>query len=36
MDPALRERLGSFVPLETRNFFAIARHYEPMTLFTHF
>jgi hypothetical protein len=36
MDPALRARLGSFVPLESRNFFHIAIHYEPMTLWTHF
>ena len=36
MDPALRERIGTFSPLETRNFFEIASHYEPMTLFTHF
>ncbi len=36
MDPALRARLGAFEPLETRNFFAIATHYEPLTLYTHF
>jgi uncharacterized protein (DUF885 family) len=36
MDRALRERLGEYVPLETRNFFAIATHYEPLTLYTHF
>jgi hypothetical protein len=36
LEPALREHLGSFVPLERRNFFAIASHYEPMTLFAHF
>jgi uncharacterized protein DUF885 len=36
LDPALREHLGAFVPLERRNFFAIASHYEPMTLFAHF
>ncbi len=36
MDPALRARIGSYVPLETRNFFAIATHYEPLTLYTHF
>ncbi len=35
MDPALREHLGSFVPLESRNFFAIAMHYDPLTLYTH-
>lgn len=36
LDPALREHIGGFVPLERRNFFAIASHYEPMTLFAHF
>lgn len=36
MDPALRAHLGGYVPLETRNFFAIATHYEPLTLYTHF
>ena len=36
LEPALREHLGGFVPLERRNFFAIASHYEPMTLFAHF
>jgi uncharacterized protein (DUF885 family) len=36
MDPALRAKIGEFVPLETRNFFAIATHYEPLTLYTHF
>jgi hypothetical protein len=36
MDPALRAQMGSYVPLETRNFFAIATHYEPLTLYTHF
>jgi hypothetical protein len=36
MDPALRAHLGEYVPLETRNFFAIATHYEPLTLYTHF
>jgi uncharacterized protein (DUF885 family) len=36
MDPALRARLGAFVPPESRNFFHIAIHYEPMTLWTHF
>lgn len=36
MDPALRAHLGSFVPPESRNFFHIAIHYEPMTLWTHF
>ena len=36
MDPAMRERIGEYVPEETRNFFGIASHLEPMTLFTHF
>ncbi len=36
LDPALRAHLGSFVPIERRNFFGIASHYEPMTLFAHF
>src|SRR4030095_2918149 len=27
MDPALRAKIGEFVPLEKRNFFAIATHY---------
>ena len=36
MDPALRAQIGGFVPLERRNFFAIATHYEPLTLYTHF
>ena len=36
MEPALREHLGSFVPVETRNFFAITAHYDPAPLFSHF
>jgi Bacterial protein of unknown function (DUF885) len=36
MDPALRAHLGDFVPLESRNFFQIVTHYEPMPLYTHF
>jgi len=36
LDPALRERIGPYAPLETRNFFGIASHYEPITLFAHF
>ncbi|HEX3126491.1 MAG TPA: DUF885 family protein [Thermoanaerobaculia bacterium] len=35
MDPALRAHLGSFVPIEQRNFFQIVTHYEPMALWTH-
>jgi len=34
--PALHAHLGGFVPLDRRNFFGIASHYEPMTLFAHF
>ena len=36
LDPALRAYIGGFVPIERRNFFGIASHYEPMTLFAHF
>lgn len=36
LEPALRAHVGSFVPIERRNFFGIASHYEPMTLFAHF
>jgi hypothetical protein len=36
MDPALRAKLGGFMAVEQRNFFAIATHYEPLTLYTHF
>ena len=36
MDPALRERIGNYAPEDQRNFFEIASHLEPMTLFTHF
>jgi len=36
MEPAIREHLGSFTPVETRNFFAITAHYDPAPLFTHF
>ena len=35
LEPAMREHIGGFVPLERRNFFGIASHYEPMTLFAH-
>jgi uncharacterized protein (DUF885 family) len=35
LDPAMRAHIGGFVPLERRNFFGIASHYEPMTLFAH-
>jgi len=36
MDPALRAHIGRFAPVESRNFFQTAIHYEPMTLWTHF
>ncbi len=36
MDPALRAQIGGYVPPETRNFFYVATHYEPLTLYTHF
>lgn len=36
MEPALREHLGSFVPAETRNFFWIGAHLDPLPLYTHF
>lgn len=36
LDPALRRRADAFVPIEQRNFFSIASHYEPMTLYAHF
>ena len=35
MDAELRQRRGAFVPVERRNFFGIATHYEPLTLYTH-
>ena len=36
MEPALREHLGAFVPEETRNFFWITAHLDPVPLYTHF
>jgi hypothetical protein len=35
LEPAMRAHIGGFVPIEQRNFFGIASHYEPMTLFAH-
>jgi hypothetical protein len=35
LEPAMRAHIGAFVPIEQRNFFGIASHYEPMTLFAH-
>ena len=36
LDPALRAHVGVYSPPETRNFFAIASHFEPITLYAHF
>ncbi len=36
MDPALRPKIGNFVPIDQRNFFSIVTHLEPNTLYTHF
>ncbi|MEL6368520.1 MAG: hypothetical protein AAFQ16_11240, partial [Pseudomonadota bacterium] len=36
MESALLERLGNFVPEETRNFFWITAHLDPAPLYTHF
>ena len=36
LDPAMRAHIGEFVPEDRREFFSIANHYEPMTLFAHF
>jgi len=35
-DPAMRVRIGHFVPEDKRNFFLIVSHNEPLALFTHF
>lgn len=35
MEPALRAHTGEFVEESQRNFFAIARHFEPMALWCH-
>lgn len=35
LEGAMRSHIGGFVPLERRNFFGIASHYEPMTLYAH-
>lgn len=35
-EPALREHLGSFMPAEKRNFFAITMHHDPRPLYSHF
>lgn len=35
-EPALREHLLSYVPLERRNFFLVGAHYDPRPLYSHF
>jgi hypothetical protein len=35
-EPALREHVGEFVPEQSRNFFWITAHHDPLPLFTHF
>ncbi len=35
-EPALRARLGTFVPKEKRNFFSIGAHFDPRPLYSHF
>jgi hypothetical protein len=36
LEPALRRHIDAYVPPESRNFFSIASHYEPITLYAHF
>jgi len=36
MRPAIAAHMGEFVPVNERNFFTIASHYDPAPLFTHF
>jgi hypothetical protein len=36
LEPALRAHIDPFVPEEKRNFFSIASHFEPITLYAHF
>ncbi len=36
MKPAIAAHMGRFRPVEERNFFSIASHYDPAPLFTHF
>lgn len=35
IEPALRAQMGTYVPPESRNFFATVSHYEPLALWTH-
>ena len=36
MEPALRERMGKYVPENERNFFNIGLHIDPLPLYSHF
>ena len=36
MEPALRERMGNYVPEDERNFFNIGLHIDPLPLYSHF
>ena len=36
LEPALRTHIDPYSPPEKRNFFSIASHYEPITLYAHF
>jgi hypothetical protein len=35
-EPALRAHLGTYIPVENRNFFTIGEHYDPRPLYSHF
>ena len=35
MEPALREHMGEFIPVEKRNFFSIGMHFDPLPLYSH-
>ena len=35
-EPALREHLGAYIPIEKRNFFTIGEHFDPRPLYSHF
>ncbi len=35
LETTMRSHIGGFVPIDRRNFFGIASHHEPMTLFAH-
>jgi hypothetical protein len=36
LEPAMRAHIDAYSPPETRNFFSIASHYEPIALYAHF